>query len=48
MEVMKDKDTLLSVRNANHQKLLSDLENVVVSMRLSLLTLENNSTVNLQ
>ena len=41
MEVMKDKDTLLSVRNANHQKLLSDLENVVVSMRLSLLTLEN-------
>ena len=47
MEVMKDKDTLLSVRNANHQKLLSDLENVVVSMRLSVLTLENNSTVNL-
>lgn len=30
MEVMKEKDTLLSVRNASHQKLLTELEAVVV------------------
>jgi hypothetical protein len=30
MEVMKDKDTLIKVRNQNHQKLLEELDNVVV------------------
>jgi len=32
MEVMKDKDMLLSVRNASHQKLLDELDNIVVSV----------------
>ena len=32
MEVMKDKDTLIKVRNQNHQKLLQELDNLVVSM----------------
>ena len=31
MEVMKDKDTLINVRNSNHQKLLEELDNLVVS-----------------
>ncbi|WAR00182.1 EXOC1-like protein [Mya arenaria] len=34
MELMKDKDMLLSVRNANHQKLLEELENVVHQLDL--------------
>lgn len=29
MEVMKDKDTLLSVRNTNHQKMLEEIESIV-------------------
>lgn len=30
MEVMKDKDTLINLRNTNHQKLLEELDNLVV------------------
>ena len=32
MEVMKDKDTLINVRNQNHEKLLTELESLVVSL----------------
>ena len=32
MEVMKDKDQLISVRNNNHEKLLSELESLVVGI----------------
>ena len=32
MEVMKDKDQLINVRNTNHEKLLSELESLVVSI----------------
>ena len=31
MEVMKDKDQLINIRNTNHEKLLSELESLVVS-----------------
>ena len=31
MEVMKDKDQLINIRNNNHEKLLSELESLVVS-----------------
>ncbi|XP_053398468.1 exocyst complex component 1-like isoform X2 [Mercenaria mercenaria] len=34
MEVMKDKDTLLSVRNANHQKMLEEIESLVNQLDL--------------
>ena len=34
MEVMKDKDTLIKVRNQNHQKLLEELDNVVTQLDL--------------
>ncbi|XP_052078760.1 exocyst complex component 1-like isoform X1 [Mytilus californianus] len=34
MEVMKDKDTLIKVRNTNHQKLLEELDNVVTQLDL--------------
>ena len=34
MEVMKDKDTLINVRNQNHEKLLTELESLVVSLVL--------------
>ena len=34
MEVMKDKDTLINVRNQNHEKLLTELESLVVSQVL--------------
>ncbi|KAK3099143.1 hypothetical protein FSP39_000104 [Pinctada imbricata] len=34
MEVMKDKDTLINVRNSNHQKLLEELDNVVTQLDL--------------
>ena len=31
MDIMKDKDTLLQVRNNNHQKLLEELDGIIVS-----------------
>ncbi|XP_060579982.1 exocyst complex component 1-like isoform X2 [Ruditapes philippinarum] len=34
MEVMKDKDTLLSVRNDNHQKMLEEIESLVNQLDL--------------
>ncbi|XP_052277522.1 exocyst complex component 1-like isoform X2 [Dreissena polymorpha] len=34
MEMMKEKDTLMSVRNQNHQKLLAELENLVKQLEL--------------
>ncbi|KAL4230853.1 Exocyst complex component 1 [Mactra antiquata] len=34
MEVMRDKDTLLSVRNANHQKMLEEIESLVNQLDL--------------
>ena len=33
-EFMKDKDTLINVRNHNHEKLLTELESLVVSLLL--------------
>ena len=32
MEIMKDKDTLIQVRNGNHAKLLDELNKMIVSM----------------
>ena len=34
MEVMKDKDTLLQVRNNNHQRLLEELDGVITQLDL--------------
>lgn len=34
MEVMRDKDTLMAVRNANHQKMLEELESIVHQLDL--------------
>lgn len=36
MEVMKDKDTLISRRNTNHQKLLEELDNLVSKLDLDI------------
>ncbi|KAK3751247.1 hypothetical protein RRG08_024002 [Elysia crispata] len=36
MEVMRDKDTLLTVRNSNHQRLLEELENLQKKLDLDL------------
>ena len=35
MDVMSDKDTLLQVRNNNHQKLLETLDSMIVSNNFS-------------
>ncbi|CAE1251875.1 EXOC1 [Acanthosepion pharaonis] len=36
MEVMKDKDTLINLRNTNHQKLLEELDNLVSKLDLDI------------
>ena len=40
MEVMKDKDTLINVRNMNHEKLLTELESLVVSRNKRVLAID--------
>jgi hypothetical protein len=36
MEIMKDKDALIHIQNGNHQRLLEELDSLVVSSRLTL------------
>lgn len=33
MEIMKDKDALIHIQNKNHQRLLEELDSLVVSRR---------------